>query len=256
MGELKKRTQNYKEVAGVKWATENYREGDKEHFTWEEAMAINVPGWRLPTSNDVCSLIRATWMYEPCADGMALFKGRELSLVEKEIALSVYLKATGIDCIRDGQERPFWIANSVSGDEAEALSFDAYGIGLRLLPKDRKLRIRLIKCSEDENTELSKKDFQIPKGLIHAPFTPELPVLPNDPTSDNVNHPSHYTSHPSGVECIEITKHFDFCVGNAIKYLWRCGLKQEQGMTSKEKEIEDMRKAIWYINKKIEMLEK
>ncbi|MFD0384476.1 DUF3310 domain-containing protein [Streptomyces stramineus] len=36
-----------------------------------------------------------------------------------------------------------------------------------------------------------------------------------------VDHPAHYTSHPSGVECIEITQHFNFPIGNAIKYLWR-----------------------------------
>lgn len=72
--------------------------------------------------------------------------------------------------------------------------------------------------------------------------------------SDNVNHPKHYTSDPSGVECIEITKHRDFCIGNAIKYLWRAGLKQEDGMTDKQKQIEDLEKAIWYINAEIEML--
>lgn len=73
---------------------------------------------------------------------------------------------------------------------------------------------------------------------------------------DNVNHPKHYTSHPSSVECIEITKHYDFCVGNAIKYLWRAGLKSEQGYSSDEKQIEDLKKAVWYIQEKIKMLEK
>lgn len=71
---------------------------------------------------------------------------------------------------------------------------------------------------------------------------------------DSVNHPSHYTSDPSGVECIEITKHRDFCVGNAIKYLWRAGLKKDADMPATEKEIEDLRKAIWYIQQKIELL--
>jgi hypothetical protein len=61
--------------------------------------------------------------------------------------------------------------------------------------------------------------------------------------NDNVNHPKHYTSHPSGVECIEITEHFNFCIGNAMKYLWRAGLKGEQ--------IEDLRKARWYIDREI-----
>lgn len=66
---------------------------------------------------------------------------------------------------------------------------------------------------------------------------------------DNIN-PNHYKSHPSGVECIEITQHHDFCVGNAIKYLWRAGLKDSN------KEVEDLKKAIWYINNKIKQLEK
>lgn len=60
---------------------------------------------------------------------------------------------------------------------------------------------------------------------------------------DSVNHPSHYTAHPSGIECIQITEHMGFNVGNAIKYLWRCDLKNG---------VEDLRKAAWYINREIE----
>ena len=74
-------------------------------------------------------------------------------------------------------------------------------------------------------------------------------------TMDRVNHPKHYTSHPSGVECIEITRHYCFSVGNAIKYLWRCGLKKEDGMSEREKEIEDLKKAKWYIEDRIKQLE-
>lgn len=70
----------------------------------------------------------------------------------------------------------------------------------------------------------------------------------------NVNHPKHYNSDPSGIECIEVVKHRDFCIGNAIKYLWRAGLKEEEGLTNKEKQIEDLQKAIWYINKEIELI--
>ena len=68
-------------------------------------------------------------------------------------------------------------------------------------------------------------------------------------THDPVNHPSHYTSDPSGVECITITRHRNFNVGNAIKYLWRAGLKDE------EKTVEDLRKAIFYINDEINRLQ-
>jgi hypothetical protein len=64
---------------------------------------------------------------------------------------------------------------------------------------------------------------------------------------DNVEHPAHYTSHPSGVECISITEHMNFCIGNAVKYLWRAGLKGEA--------IEDLEKARWYIEREIRRLE-
>lgn len=71
---------------------------------------------------------------------------------------------------------------------------------------------------------------------------------------DNINHPSHYTSHPSGIECIDIAEHHDFCIGNAIKYLWRAGPKSEDGISKKEKQIEDLKKAIWYIKREIKHL--
>jgi hypothetical protein len=72
---------------------------------------------------------------------------------------------------------------------------------------------------------------------------------------DKVNHPHHYCSHPSGYECIDITRHYIFSIGNAIKYLWRAGLKKEEGYDDKQKEIEDLNKAIWYINDRIKQLE-
>ena len=65
---------------------------------------------------------------------------------------------------------------------------------------------------------------------------------------DQVNHPKHYVSHPSGVECIEITEHMNFNLGNAIKYIWRASLKG--------KEIEDLRKARWYVDHEIQRLMK
>jgi hypothetical protein len=68
---------------------------------------------------------------------------------------------------------------------------------------------------------------------------------------DMVNHPQHYTSDPSGVEAIEITRHRNFNVGNAIKYLWRAGLKQDPGKDVLEKQLEDLRKAVFYINDEI-----
>ena len=72
--------------------------------------------------------------------------------------------------------------------------------------------------------------------------------------TDNVNHPAHYNSHPSGIECIEIARHHNFNIGNSIKYLWRAGLKSEKGMEDADKQVEDLRKAIFYINDEIERI--
>lgn len=73
----------------------------------------------------------------------------------------------------------------------------------------------------------------------------EIEEMPQD---SNVRNPKHYTSHPSGIECIEITRHHDFAIGNAIKYLWRAGLKDS------DNEIQDLEKAVWYIQDKIKQL--
>lgn len=67
--------------------------------------------------------------------------------------------------------------------------------------------------------------------------------------NDLVNHPAHYTSDPSGVEAIQITRHRSFNIGNAIKYLWRAGLKDGNSNT------QDLKKAVWYIQDEIARLE-
>lgn len=67
---------------------------------------------------------------------------------------------------------------------------------------------------------------------------------------DAVDHPKHYTSHPSGVECIDIIEHMTLNVGSAIKYLWRCGLKDGND------EIQELRKAVWYLTREIGKREK
>lgn len=66
--------------------------------------------------------------------------------------------------------------------------------------------------------------------------------------SDPVNRPRHYTSHPSGIECIDVTEHMPFCEGNAVKYLWRAGAKGDR--------LEDLRKARWYIERAIRLEER
>ena len=60
---------------------------------------------------------------------------------------------------------------------------------------------------------------------------------------DPVNKPEHYNVHPSGVECIQITEHMGFCLGNVVKYVWRADLKNDA--------IEDLKKAKWYLEREL-----
>lgn len=64
--------------------------------------------------------------------------------------------------------------------------------------------------------------------------------------TDNVNHPKHYNSHPSGIECITVVEHMNFNLGNAVKYPWR---------TDHKNGLEDLKKARWYIDREIQRLE-
>ena len=63
----------------------------------------------------------------------------------------------------------------------------------------------------------------------------------------SVDHPKHYNQVP-GIECIDVVEHFNFNRGNAIKYIWRAGDKGDI--------IEDLQKALWYIHREIERVEK
>ena len=63
-----------------------------------------------------------------------------------------------------------------------------------------------------------------------------------------VNHPSHYNQHPAGIECIDIIEPMSLNIGNAIKYLWRAGLKPDAIHD------EDLQKAIWYIERERERM--
>jgi hypothetical protein len=65
---------------------------------------------------------------------------------------------------------------------------------------------------------------------------------------DQVNNPKHYTSHPSGIECLEITRHMGFNLGNVMKYIWRADLKG--------KDIQDLEKAAFYLRDEIELRKK
>lgn len=72
-------------------------------------------------------------------------------------------------------------------------------------------------------------------------------MKPEKQINDPVNHPAHYTGHPSGIECIEITRHMGFNLGNALKYIWRADLKGNA--------LEDLKKARWYLDDEIKKRE-
>jgi hypothetical protein len=90
-------------------------------------------------------------------------------------------------------------------------------------------------CLEIENA--SEKELDMALTLIHHP-------IPNDP----VNHPSHYTKGKIEVADFIADQKLNFDRGNAVKYVCRAGSKDP------EKEVQDLEKAIWYINHEIKML--
>lgn len=98
----------------------------------------------------------------------------------------------------------------------------------------------------DTNRKLQEKIFHL-EGLK----TPTIENFTDEKPSDNVNHPSHYTGK---YECIDVMQDVfgdeaidDFCLCNAFKYIWR---------SRKKNGTEDVKKAIWYLNKYLELTEK
>ena len=88
-----------------------------------------------------------------------------------------------------------------------------------------------------EGRPATQKELQ---AAVEGKPLPPVESAANDP----VNNPKHYTEHPSGVECIQIAEHMNFCLGNALKYIWRADLKGN--------DIEDLEKARWYLSREIE----
>lgn len=141
-----------------------------------------------------------------------------------------------------------------------------------LQPRDK---IRLVKSTSYGGRLFSKgaefEVFKTPLGELYTTIGgrvyPLVNVIASDfekvekpetiKFNDKVEHPSHYTwlKEKCGIEVIDITRHMDFDLGNSIKYILRCNHKSEKGYTDREKAIEDLKKAIWYINDKIKTLE-
>jgi len=104
----------------------------------------------------------------------------------------------------------------------------------------------IVGCDTRENCGNcgSRKDLKchhdsIPESISTVGWCPRWCTK----STDVVNHPNHYTRHPSGVECIDITEHMNFNLGNAMKYIWRADLKNSA--------VEDLKKAEWYIQREL-----
>lgn len=93
----------------------------------------------------------------------------------------------------------------------------------------------------------------IPRRVPHLlPFLADEPSKPGptltEPQQLDPINPQHYRTHPSGIECIQVAEHMSYCLGNAIKYLWRAGKKDDA--------VQDLKKAAWYLQREIARLEK
>lgn len=83
---------------------------------------------------------------------------------------------------------------------------------------------------------------------IATKFPTEKMYNSSKKTEKDAINPDHYKSHPSGIECIQVTEHMNFCLGNAVKYIWRAD--------KKDNAIQDLQKAAWYVNREIERRQK
>lgn len=104
---------------------------------------------------------------------------------------------------------------------------------------------KLMRPADDDEIQNDPLGEQIDLGCIErgAMVFAQVPNAKTDP----VNHPAHYTAYP-GIEVIQLTEHMNFCLGNAVKYVARAGLKDPS------KTIEDLKKAVWYIEREIQRL--
>ena len=104
-----------------------------------------------------------------------------------------------------------------------------------------------------------RPDSMLKVNMINnnIPAPNKTPPMPSviEPKSDNVNHPSHYND--GKIEVIDYIedKQLGFCLGNAVKYISRAGKKKSGSMSDREKEVNDLRKALWYVERRIKELE-
>ncbi len=133
---------------------------------------------------------------------------------------------------------------------------DVYMSGEVCRPVYRKGRVYQSDVDDSLVDECNDTHYWLDRELFEKHF--KKCTLPTKNSSDDrVNHPSHYTwlKKLCGIEVIDITRHMNFNLGNVIKYVLRSGHKSEEGMSDKQKRIEDLKKAVFYLNDEITRLE-
>ena len=104
--------------------------------------------------------------------------------------------------------------------------------------------------------EITEKDIYVFDGHTLGNDKEYMEQYKDEVNDDNVNHPKYYTwlKDLCGIEVIDITRHMNFCCGNALKYILRAGHKKDASLTDTDKQIEDLNKAIWYIKDEIKRI--
>ncbi|QOR59382.1 putative early protein [uncultured phage cr116_1] len=133
---------------------------------------------------------------------------------------------------------------------------DVYMEGEDYRPVYRKGKVYQSDVDDSLVDECNDTHYWLDRELFEKYFKKYTLPIKNS-SDDRVNHPSHYTwlKDLCGIEVIDITRHMNFNLGNVIKYVLRSGHKSEEGMSDKQKRIEDLKKAVFYLNDEINRLE-
>lgn len=199
-------------------------------------------------------LISSKWHKEEVSSWDVLLLQLEMQLVHETIMERALENMPGKD------PRENYVTHIVDDDDNFVAKSGKFLCGYNFDASKKFTRIRFIRGKSKK--ALTDKLGRMCKKCL-ANYTPEeIPTIKLDDSDDRfakmlasikatpatvdskVDHPEHYNKHPSGVECIDIIEGFSFCVGNAIKYLWRAEFKGDP--------MEDLKKAKWYIEREIE----
>lgn len=109
-------------------------------------------------------------------------------------------------------------------------------------------------CAESRVMPAREGEMRLERCGCTWTYHPLPPGEDEEEEPEMVNHPRHYNSNPSGVECLTVIRWMTLNAGTAVKYIWRAGFKVPQGKSARDAAIEDYRKAIFYLEDEIKRL--